>query len=315
VKVFTRSVVVLVGAAVGLSGCATATSASRLEVAHQVVSLDLDVDPPWGTVPVARPDSARSGWIVTGLLGAPLDSRSYVSLHSLNFNGSSFDERMDGAKETARWRTSPIQGTLQLDYATSGLFRAGGGAQLSRSPSAWIGIGIMERGRSAMLLFADGDLGFSWNSARIGLATIRTVSRRNEITGFYSSSSDTSFSTETFQTSSFLRLTLGMVPSGSGPWFMGQLMPEFTLARWPGRSSYEIDTLWNTSGLAASDPYIISIDTLRTGDVPARLRPLLGSFALGWCQRFGDRTVILGIRHDMGMLDQWQVLGQLSVDL
>jgi hypothetical protein len=178
----------------------------------------------------------------------------------------------------------------------------------------------METGRSPIYLFLQADVGLSWRPSAGTILTVRNWSNQVVTDNTLlqnNATSDSSYSPEDYRGGPFFRFTAGMVPSTSGPWFMVQFLPDWTLAEWGGDTvRTETITTTQTQGIFGTSQSSDTSYSYSAGSGHS-LVTLPFSVSGGWVQRFGDKSVLLGFRYVSGDggLKRTEVLVQTSLDL
>lgn len=265
-----------VGAILLVEGCDPTTEAISRSVDKQLVAYQNRSDVPWGAIPVAPGDSGR---VVT-----------QIALQAGAIPWRRADESSQGA-----WTGSDYQGTgevvLVADY-----FRFAVGGRYGVEPSGWASVGLIGRPRTGMNVVAEGALGLTKISHSVDL---RVTDRST--TTFPDGSQKTTediyeqHSKQSESIQGFSRFTVGLLPARSGPWFLVQAIPSWTMAEW--------------SGGFVDDDGTIHRKEERSETV------FLWGLGAGWTQRFDNKTVSFGARYSPVELRQVEAVVQFSAEM
>lgn len=264
------------GAILLVEGCDPTTEAISRSVDKQLVSYQNRSDVPWGAIPVAPGDSGRVVTQIALQAGAIPWRRADVSL-------------------PGTWTGPDFQGTgevvLVADY-----FRFAVGGRYGIEPSAWASVGLIGRPRTGMDVVAEGALGWTKFSQSVDLrVTDRTTTTfpdgsQKTTEDIYDQHSKPSESIQGFS-----RFTVGLLPARSGPWFLVQAIPSWTMAEW--------------SGGFVEDDGTVHRKEERTETV------FLWGLGAGWTQRFDNKTVSFGARYSPVELRQLETVVQFSAEM
>lgn len=265
-----------VGASLFVAGCASMGETGSHSVENQLVSYRHRSDVPWGAIPVVPGDSARVVTQIVLQAGSAVWSRA--------------DETSLG-----KWSGPGFQGTGEV-VLVADFFRFGIGGRYGIEPSSWASIGLIGRSPTGMNLFAEGSLGLTMISSSVDLRVINKSTFPLE-NGATQRTVDTFYQKsklhESFQ--GFSRISLGILPAQSGPWFVVQAIPSWTMAEW-------------SAGFDENEG-------IRTDKEDRTEDAFLLGLGAGWTRRFGNKTVSFGARYSALELRQVEALVQFSAEM
>lgn len=267
--------------------CALCGCGPALEETSRTVSVDNYLgsyqyrsDLPWGAVPVC-----------------PSRSKLVVGQLSLQAGAVSFS-RVEGSG-TGAWSVPPLQGTGELSVLARNA-RIGVGGRWGATRTGWVSLGWMERGDGGTHLYGEVAAGVAKSVSGVDYVSIRTTTQSGMSAGDTSSGH-----VEPRIWKGFARFTVGLLPSGSGPWATLQVVPVWLVTQWPG-GYRENFTLYGDTA------HPVDIEGERTNRENHQSTTTLVGLGAGWTLPLGSHAMSVGARYSVHQLYQLEMLAQFT---
>ncbi|HNY30559.1 MAG TPA: hypothetical protein PKO15_06695 [Fibrobacteria bacterium] len=276
-----------------LSGCAGSSEVSSVTTQritttkNRILTYHHRADIPWGMVPVVPPDSVEVG--------------ASVSLQVGTLAMAEVDDEGIGT-----WSPPSLQGSGEL-AVIGGWFRGTIGGHNGAAPSGWVSIGLMERGEARTHAFCDAAIGMAMARSTVEYRSDRLIEEGNL------SWRDTTYGSERHRRwNGFARLSLGLLPEEAGPWATVQLIPSWSLAKWPN-GGVEKTTTTTTTYMDSTRTVDLSRERSDNGSTEEKIS--LVNVGIGWMQRYGSQSLVVGARYSIKDLKQLQMIVQFTSEL